>query len=75
MKVHFEVFNGRQGIIDGETGSIRYRKTWFSWYWRLVASNGKIIADGSERYATKANAKRAVKRLQAVVGDAEIKEV
>lgn len=29
------------------------------WYWRLRAANGKIIADGSERYASRSNAKRA----------------
>jgi hypothetical protein len=32
------------------------------WYWRLRAANGKIIADGSQGYASKSNAKRAVRR-------------
>lgn len=33
------------------------------WYWRLVAGNGKIVADGSEGYASKSNARRAVRTL------------
>tara|TARA_R110000868_G_scaffold37331_1_gene132236 strand:+ start:9036 stop:9254 length:219 start_codon:yes stop_codon:yes gene_type:complete len=34
------------------------------WYWRLLSSNGKIVADGSEGYANKANLLRAVKKLK-----------
>lgn len=34
------------------------------WYWRLLSSNGKIIADGSEGYANKANLLRAVKKIK-----------
>jgi uncharacterized protein YegP (UPF0339 family) len=30
------------------------------WYWRLRAANGKIIADGSQGYASKSNVQRAV---------------
>lgn len=41
-------------IYGGDIGS-----AWFQWYWRLVAANGKIIADGSEGYASRSNAKRA----------------
>jgi len=37
------------------------------WRWRLKASNGRIVADGGEAYRTKANARRAVKRLLAAV--------
>jgi uncharacterized protein YegP (UPF0339 family) len=33
------------------------------WYWRARAKNGKIIADGAERYASKRNARRAVSRF------------
>lgn len=32
------------------------------WYWRL-RRNGRIVADGSEAYATKASAVRAVRAL------------
>lgn len=33
------------------------------WYWHIVASNGKIIADGGEGYCSKSNAKRALRNL------------
>jgi len=33
------------------------------WRWRMKASNGKIVADSGEGYATRSNARRAVKRL------------
>jgi len=35
-----------------------------SWYWKIVARNGKTIADGSEGYATKSNAERAFARVR-----------
>lgn len=34
------------------------------WYWRLLASNKKIIADGSEGYSSKSNIMRAVKKMK-----------
>jgi uncharacterized protein YegP (UPF0339 family) len=35
-------------------------------YWRLRCLNNRnIVADGSEPYSTKSNARRAVRRLQA----------
>lgn len=34
------------------------------WYWRLLASNKKVIADGSEGYSSKSNVLRAVKKLK-----------
>lgn len=33
------------------------------WYWRLRAANGRIIADGSESYVSKAGVKKAVRKL------------
>jgi uncharacterized protein YegP (UPF0339 family) len=33
------------------------------WRWRLVASNGKVVADSAEGYAKRGNLKRAVRRL------------
>lgn len=33
------------------------------WRWRAVARNGKIVADGSEGYASQRNARRAVNRF------------
>jgi uncharacterized protein YegP (UPF0339 family) len=33
------------------------------WRWRIIATNGKIIAESGEAYSTKSNAKRAAHRL------------
>jgi uncharacterized protein YegP (UPF0339 family) len=33
------------------------------WYWRVVARNGRIIADGAQGYASKANVKRAFRNF------------
>lgn len=45
------------------------------WYIRIVARNGKIVADGGEPYASKANAIRAAKRLMGCLITAKIKVV
>lgn len=36
-----------------------YRDVSGQWRWRLKAKNGKIVADGSEGYASRRNARRA----------------
>ena len=33
------------------------------WRWRLVASNGKIIADSAEGYASRGNVIRAINKF------------
>lgn len=33
------------------------------WRWRLVANNGKIIADSAESYTSESNAQRAWRRV------------
>ena len=35
------------------------------WYWRFRAENGRVVADGSEGYASKANVLRALDNVQA----------
>lgn len=35
------------------------------WRWRLKANNGRTTADSGEAYVTKANARRAIKRIAA----------
>lgn len=37
------------------------------WRWKLIAANGENIANGSEGYSTKSNAKRAVRRMKVAV--------
>lgn len=46
--MRFEVFKGKK----------------WKWYWRLVAQNGRVIADGGQGYSTRQNARRAVTNLQ-----------
>jgi uncharacterized protein YegP (UPF0339 family) len=36
------------------------------WRWRLVASNSKIVADCCEGYYSKANVRRAIKRVMLI---------
>jgi len=45
--MRFEIFKDRKG----------------EWRWRLIARNGRIVADGAEGYASKRNALRAVKTV------------
>ena len=33
------------------------------WYWAAIHVNGEIVADGAEGYATRSNARRAVRRF------------
>ena len=39
------------------------------WRWRLRAHNGKVVADGSEAYASKGNARRGFERVALVIYD------
>lgn len=45
------------------------------WYIRFIAKNGKIVADGGEPYASKANAIRATKRFIANIYSAKIEVI
>ncbi|WEL18390.1 MULTISPECIES: HVO_2922 family protein [unclassified Halorhabdus] len=42
------------------------------WRWRLVASNGEIIADSAEGYTSKQGAKRGIESVKRVAGDAAV---
>ncbi len=44
-----------------------FRDAGLLWRWRLVSRNGKIIADSGEGYESKANARRAARRLAVVM--------
>ncbi len=49
-----------------------YQGTPGGWYWRLVAGNGEIVADGSESYVEKADAKKAAVRARKLMGSARL---
>lgn len=42
-----------------------YQDAAAEWRWRLVARNGKIIADSAEGYDSRFNAERAVETVRA----------
>jgi uncharacterized protein YegP (UPF0339 family) len=42
------------------------------WRWRLVATNGNIIADSGEGYTTKQGAKRGIESVKSNAPRAEI---
>lgn len=48
----------RKGINAGHAGQ---------WYWRLVAGNGRTIADGAEGYSRKGNVLRAAEKMRNVL--------
>lgn len=41
-----------------------YKDTAGEWRWRMVASNGRIVADSGEGYGSKGNARRALENVQ-----------
>lgn len=44
------------------------------WRWRLVASNGNIVADSAEGYASKQGVKRGIRCVKRIAPDAEVAE-
>jgi uncharacterized protein YegP (UPF0339 family) len=51
-----------------------YRDANEEYRWRLVGSNGRIIADSAEGYVTKYNCEQAVARFRAAASEAIIVE-
>jgi uncharacterized protein YegP (UPF0339 family) len=51
---------------------IQYYKGKKGWYIRIIAKNGKIVADGGEAYSTVGNVLRACKRLKESIPTANI---
>lgn len=53
-----------------------YEDRRYEWRWRLVASNGRIIADSGEGYTRRHDAIHSVYRLRTIIAsDAVIVEV
>lgn len=49
-----------------------YRDAAGLYRWRLIAKNGRIVADSGEGYADLDNAVRAVRAIKKAIGDAAI---
>ena len=52
-----------------------YRDSAGEWRWRLVASNGNIIADSGEGYSSKQGAERGIESVKRTAADAEVEFV
>lgn len=74
--------NITQGKIKGRPGRLKgdgmntfkvYQGMDRKWYWQL-RKNGRIIADGAEGYATKSNARRAI-RLMVLAIEVQINRI
>lgn len=50
-----------------------YRDSADEWRWRLVATNGNIVADSSEGYASKQGAKRGIQSVKRIAPEADIR--
>ncbi len=51
-----------------------YRDKADDWRWRLRHSNGNVIADGGEGYASKAKAKQGIESVKSNAPEAAIEE-
>jgi uncharacterized protein YegP (UPF0339 family) len=51
-----------------------YKDRGEEWRWRLVASNGNIVADSAEGYASKQGAERGIRSVKRIASEAEITE-
>ena len=58
--MRFEIY---ERPVHIKAGDQYYTTGKWSWYWRLRAGNGRIVADGAEAYDSKANVTRAINRL------------
>lgn len=52
-----------------------YKDTAGEWRWRLVAPNGKIVADGAEGYRRRGGAVKGIAAVKKLVASAGIVEV
>jgi len=66
----------KDAVVAGEEDDTRakyelYEDRGGEWRWRLVAANGRIIADSAQGYDDKGSAEEAIERIRDNVGDAD----
>jgi uncharacterized protein YegP (UPF0339 family) len=49
-----------------------YKDKGGEWRWRMIASNGRIVADSGEGYSSKSGARRAIENVQSDAGAANV---
>jgi len=52
-----------------------YKDNWKQWRWRLVAGNGKIVADSAEGYRNRRDIRRMIEKIMSEVEIAEVEFV
>ncbi|APX98227.1 hypothetical protein BB347_11120 [Natronorubrum daqingense] len=68
--------DGSQANRDGRTSRFEvYEDRAEEWRWRLVHWNGNIVADSGEGYASRSNARRAVRNMREIVPSARLEDV
>jgi uncharacterized protein YegP (UPF0339 family) len=63
-----------QSIMPAQPRFELFNDTAGEWRWRLVATNGEIIADSGEGYTSKQGAKRGIESVKRVAEDATVVE-
>ncbi len=58
-----EIFRGEKMSSKKQWPMFEVYESKSKWYWRFVARNGRVMADGGQGYHNKGNAQKAVKRL------------
>lgn len=61
--MRFEIYESAKHSQFGN--SVTFEK--WEWRWRLRAANGRIMADGSEGYSTRAAVRRAILRIMSTL--------
>lgn len=59
-------------VLDSGTPHFElYKDRGDEYRWRMIASNGRIVADSGEGYTSKSGARKAIENVQSDAGDAE----
>lgn len=66
---------GGADVLDtGEPHFQLFKDNASEWRWRMVAGNGRIVADSGEGYSEKSSAKRAIENVQGDAGGADVSD-
>lgn len=66
--------NVKNEVSSGSADFEIYEGSDGDYYWRLQDGNGEIVADGSEGYSSKSNAKDAVENVMDEIPDADVED-
>ena len=69
--MHFEIYQESPGLIRVAQGVLASKE----WRWRLVATNGKNIANGGESYHNKADCLHGIDLVKGTNASTPVKEI